>query len=99
MHESNCRSDAEESAGKSTAQTRTNERARDMIDLLLNGRSDADVLMRPFASHPGAAWTSSGHNPPVEVTFQFPLVVCPVSELSGRYAAVKLMNPLPQPGQ
>lgn len=40
-----------------------------------------------------------GHNPPVEVTFQFPLVVCPVSELSGRYAAVKLMNPLPQPGQ
>jgi hypothetical protein len=40
-----------------------------------------------------------GHNLPVRVTFQFLLEVRPVIELSVRYSAVKLMNPLPQPGQ
>ena len=40
-----------------------------------------------------------GHNRPVEVTFQFLLASCPVTELSGRYSAGKLMTPLPQPGQ
>ena len=39
-----------------------------------------------------------GHNRPVEVTFQFLLVVRPVIELSGRYSASKLMTSLPQPG-
>jgi hypothetical protein len=36
---------------------------------------------------------------PVEVAFQFPLVVRPVSELSGRYSARKLMTAMAQPGQ
>jgi hypothetical protein len=43
--------------------------------------------------------STSGHNLPVRVTFQFLLVVCPVIKLNGRYSAVKLMNPMPQPGQ
>ena len=47
--------------------------------------------LRPDLAQPG-------HNRPVEVTFQFLLVVRPVIELSGRYSASKLMNSLPQPG-
>jgi hypothetical protein len=38
-----------------------------------------------------------GHNRPVEVTFQFLLLGCPVIELSGRYSASELMTPQPQP--
>lgn len=39
-----------------------------------------------------------GHNPPVEVTFQFLQVPCPVMEVSDRYSAVKLAPSLPRPG-
>ena len=39
-----------------------------------------------------------GHNPPVEVTFQFLLVGRQAIELSGRYSASKLMTALAQPG-
>jgi esterase/lipase superfamily enzyme len=39
-----------------------------------------------------------GQKAPVEVTFQFPLVVRPLIVLSGRYSASKSMTSLTQPG-
>jgi hypothetical protein len=42
--------------------------------------------------------TGSGHNRPVELTFQFLLVGRLAIELTGRYSASKLMSALAQPG-
>lgn len=58
-----------------------------------------EVSDRYSASKLMTSLAQPGHNRPVEVTFQFLLVVRPVIELSGRYSASKLMTSLAQPGQ
>ena len=57
----------------------------------MNGRYSASNFMTSLPQ--------PGHNPPVEVTFQFQQVGRPVIEASVRNPAIKLTPSLPQAGQ
>jgi hypothetical protein len=81
----------------------------ELLQVAANGRL-GELAPAPVSRHSlkpeilngcNAALTSlstTGHNRPVEVTFQFLLVLRPVIELNGRYSATKLTSLLPRPG-